>query len=76
VRSTLLVLLDQVLQDPALAAPARARGEALLAAVVVPVCVWRAGKVAPPPPLFPRTKWTRRVPHPVLIGHAASLTPY
>ena len=29
---------------------------------------------APPPP--PRTKWTRRVPHPVLIGHAASRTPY
>jgi hypothetical protein len=28
----------------------------------------------PPPPL--RTKWTRRVPHPALIGHAASLTPY
>jgi hypothetical protein len=29
-------------------------------------------------PLTPpsRTKWTRRVPHPVLIGHAASLTPY
>ena len=27
-----------------------------------------------PPPS--RTKWTRRVPHPVLIGHAASLTPY
>ena len=24
---------------------------------------------------LPRTKWTRRVPHPVLIGHAASLTP-
>jgi hypothetical protein len=24
----------------------------------------------------PSTKWTRRVPHPVLIGHAASLTPY
>ena len=24
----------------------------------------------------PRTKWTRRVPHPVLIGHVASLTPY
>ena len=23
---------------------------------------------SPPPP---RTKWTRRVPHPVLIGHAA-----
>jgi hypothetical protein len=31
---------------------------------------------APPPtPPPPRTKWTRRVPHPVLIGHAASLTP-
>jgi len=28
----------------------------------------------PPPP--PRTKWTRRVPRPVLIGHAASLNPY
>jgi hypothetical protein len=28
---------------------------------------------APPPPL--RTKWTRRVPHPVLIGRAASLIP-
>jgi hypothetical protein len=27
-----------------------------------------------PPP--PRTKWTRRVLHPVLIGHAASFTPY
>jgi len=25
---------------------------------------------------FPRTNRTRRVPHPVLIGHAASLTPY
>ena len=32
----------------------------------------RGGAGAPPPP--PRTKWTRRVPHPVLIGHAA-LTP-
>ena len=30
----------------------------------------------PPPPPSSRTKWTRRVPHPVLIGHAASLTPY
>ena len=29
---------------------------------------------SPPPP--PRTKRTRRVPHPVLIGHAAPLTPY
>ena len=31
----------------------------------------RAGHRPPP-----RTKWTRRVPHLVLIGHAASLTPY
>jgi hypothetical protein len=31
---------------------------------------------ARPPHPPPRTKWTRRVPHPVLIGHAASLTPY
>ena len=30
----------------------------------------------PPPPSPPRTNRTRRVPHPVLIGHAASLTPY
>ena len=33
----------------------------------------RGGIVCPPPPL---TKWTRRVPHPVPIGHAASLTPH
>jgi len=32
-----------------------------------------APAVLSPPP--PRTKWTRRVPHPVLIGHAASLPP-
>ena len=30
-------------------------------------------EVVPPPPLF-RTNRTRRVPHPVLIGHAASLS--
>jgi hypothetical protein len=33
-----------------------------------------AAQVTPPPPPPPRTKWTRRVPHPVLIEHAASLT--
>ena len=33
----------------------------------------RCGRRASPPPLPPAgTKWTRRVPHPVLIGHAAS----
>jgi len=47
---------------------------------VVQSCIARAQQAredimvhrSPPP----RTKWTRRVPHPVLIGHAASLTPY
>jgi len=29
------------------------------------------GRAPPPPP--PRTKWTRRVPHPVLIGHVVCL---
>ena len=28
----------------------------------------------PPPPPFSRTDRTRRVPHPVLIGHSASLS--
>jgi len=31
-------------------------------------------KLASPPAPPSRTKWTRRVPHPVLIGRAASLT--
>ena len=35
----------------------------------------REAKLARCPPV-PRTNRTRRVPHPVLIGHAASLTPY
>ena len=34
------------------------------------------GAPPPPPPPPSRTKWKRRVPYPVLIGHAASLTPY
>jgi hypothetical protein len=37
----------------------------------------RAAKACPPPPPLPlRTNRTRRVLHPVLIGHAVSLTPY
>ena len=35
----------------------------------------RGVQSAPPPP-FLRTNRTRRVLHPVLIGHAASFTPY
>ena len=38
------------------------------------VDVFRDWVPSPPPPPPPRTKWTRRVPHPVLIGHAASLS--
>jgi len=40
----------------------------------VAVCIGYAQAPSPPPP--PRTNRTRRVPHPVLIGHAAFLTPY
>jgi hypothetical protein len=36
----------------------------------------RARSLERPVPPPPRTNRTRRVPHPVLIGHAASLTPY
>ena len=51
----------------------RARRERELLSAAVP----SPGRAAPPPPPSPpRSKWTRRVPHPVLIGHAASLTPY
>jgi len=42
-------------------------GDVAAAELIAPFFGW-----TPPP----RTKWTRRVPHPVLIGHAASLTPY
>jgi hypothetical protein len=41
------------------------------------ICFWKDSMtVIDPPPAPPGTKWTRRVPHPVPIGHAASLTPY
>ena len=74
-----------MLASGATAAPAavEALGLGNLAGVGVSIRPGPAGAVqinrvrppAPPPPP-PRTKWTRRVPHPVLIGHAASLTPY
>ena len=35
-------------------------------------CAARSPRAGPSPSI----KWTRRVPHPVLSGHAASLTPY
>jgi hypothetical protein len=37
---------------------------------------YRQAPPTSPPPPSSRTNRTRRVPHPVLIGHAASLTPY
>jgi hypothetical protein len=53
---------------------------------VTPAAVSTRARALPPPPLpsyqvdtprpSPRTNRTRRAPHPVLIGHAASLTPY
>jgi len=49
---------------------------ASLCTALTPVVAWTFPLLvvrAPPPP---RTNRTRRVPHPVLIGHAASLTPY
>ena len=46
--------------------PAPARGRAGAAAK-------HLGEAVAVPP--PRTKWTRRVPDPVLIGHAAGFTP-
>ena len=51
------------------------RVRVLRAAPLSAARAWRAirGAARPPPP--PRTKWTRRVPHPVLIGHAASHNP-
>ena len=50
-------------------------GPTLVSAFVGPATNLRVLSVTRPPPP-PRTKWTRRAPHPVLIGHAASLTPY
>jgi 16S rRNA A1518/A1519 N6-dimethyltransferase RsmA/KsgA/DIM1 with predicted DNA glycosylase/AP lyase activity len=52
---------DGALLLEAAARGARAVGYELDATLNAKVC----------PPLLPRTKRTRRVPHPVLIGHAA-----
>jgi hypothetical protein len=60
-------------------APAAAQGENAAAgagaakALKVPTeAEVMAADLLPPPPPPPRTKWTRRVPHPVLIGHDCS----
>ena len=59
--------------EPGLEDHAEARGGSRKAAGI-PFAEAVADVIAsPPPPLPCRTKWTHRVPHPVLIGHAASL---
>ena len=55
----------------------RAAQEGAIAALLnaLAAACWPGGELPPPlPPL--RTNRTRRVLHPVLIGHAASCTPY
>ena len=49
------------------------KARALSPPLRVPASCARHGQPPAPPP---RTKWTRRFLHPVLIGHASSLTPY
>ena len=56
-----------------MASEAREAFEEDLSAIVEAAC--SKDKPGPPPPPPLRTNRTRRVPHPVLIGHAASLTP-
>jgi hypothetical protein len=52
----------------------RLRGGAALRGAHGPRAKGEGARVAAGPPPPPRTQWTRRVPHPVLIGHAASLS--
>jgi hypothetical protein len=59
---------QQYARKPAAAALAAAAGETILLRLLT-------RPPGPPPPLL-RTNRTRRVLHPVLIGHAASFTPY
>ena len=56
---------------PPAPAPPRLRGGALTRRARWEQLALERFEVHVPPP---RTKWTRRVPHPVLIGHAASLS--
>jgi len=48
---------------------------AIPALAALPPLLLSTGAPAPAPPRG-LSNWIRRVPHPVLIGHAASLTPY
>jgi len=71
---------DRAARARAARAPAAMDEEFLAAAVERGRFRWPpppdAGPARPEVPPPPRTKWTRRVPHPVLIGHTASLAPY
>jgi hypothetical protein len=62
-------LKQAVRLNPGLAAAHNSLGNVYLALQDAP-----AAQAAYEPPLPPRTKWTRRVLHPVLIGHTASLS--
>ena len=58
-------------------APAAAAGGTAAGVDVAGLCAEEAVRgPPPPPPPPPRTDGTRLVPRPVLIGHAASFTPY
>ena len=73
----LAVLVPVVAWDSAQEGPSVMAAESLMIITrLSPPAALAALRVLPPPPPRSRTKWTRRVPHPVLIGHAASLTPY
>jgi len=61
---------------PRAPAPPRPRAPHPLCTALRPRTGARSDSPPRPPTPPPRTKWTRRVPHPVLIGHAASLTTY
>ena len=52
--------------------PGREQRQTLMFSATFPAPIQKLAGEPPPS----RTKWTRRVPHPVLIGHAASRTPY
>ena len=66
---------DDLILTQVVVSPAEAIGSALTVTNwATPTQLGDYYQAGTPPPL--RTTRTRRVPHPVLIGHAASLTPY
>jgi hypothetical protein len=66
-----LAALAQMEPKAAMPLALEAEAAARLGGAAFEAAVAALNVAAPPPP--PRTKWTRRVPHPVLIGHAAQV---